>query len=81
MSQTKSPLFTDVVDGVRLAQNITASQTAEQLDTFERITSSELVSYQRSVKIAAPSQAKLSSTSHVASQDCLCARSFAKKVL
>ncbi|GAB7328034.1 hypothetical protein MBLNU13_g00084t1 [Cladosporium sp. NU13] len=52
MSPKKSPQFADVVDGVQLAQNITASQTAEELDTFEKITFRELVSYQRFVKIA-----------------------------
>ena len=52
MSQTKSPQLADVVDGVRLAQNLTTSQTAEQWDTFEKITFGELVSYQRFVKIA-----------------------------
>jgi ubiquinone/menaquinone biosynthesis C-methylase UbiE len=52
MSQTKSPQFADVVDGVRLAQNITPSQTAEEHDTFEKITFSELDSYKRFIKIA-----------------------------
>jgi 2-polyprenyl-3-methyl-5-hydroxy-6-metoxy-1,4-benzoquinol methylase len=52
MSQTKSPQFADVVDGVRLAQNITPSQTDEEQDTFEKITFSELDGYQRFIKIA-----------------------------
>lgn len=52
MSQTKSPQFADVVDGVRWAQNIPPSQTAEEQDSFEKITFSELDSYQRFIKIA-----------------------------
>jgi len=52
VSQTRFPQFADVVDGVRLAQNITPSQTAEEQDTFENITFSELHSYQRFIKIA-----------------------------
>ena len=52
MSQTRSPQFVNVVDGVRLAQNITPNQTAEEQDTFEKITFSELHSYQRFIKIA-----------------------------
>jgi hypothetical protein len=52
MSQPKFPQFANVVDGVQLAQNISASYSAEEQDTFEKITSSELDSYQRFVKIA-----------------------------
>ena len=52
MFQTKVPHFADVVDGVRVAQNITASQNVEEQDNFEKITFSELHSYQRFVKIA-----------------------------
>lgn len=52
MSQTRSPQFVNVVDGVRLAQNITPSQTAEEQDTFEKMTFSELHSYQRFIKFA-----------------------------
>ena len=37
---------------MQLAQNITASYTAEEQDTFEKITFSELDSYQRFVRIA-----------------------------
>ena len=52
MSQTKVPQFADVVDDVQVARNITASQTAEEQDTFENITFRELDSYQRFIKIA-----------------------------
>ena len=52
MSHTRFPQFASVVDGVRLAQNITPSHTAEEQDAFEKITFSDLESYQRFVKIA-----------------------------
>ena len=41
-----------MVDGVQLAQNITASYTAEEQGNFEKKTFSEVDSYQRFVKIA-----------------------------
>ena len=37
---------------MQVAQNITASQTAEEQDTFEKIAFKELDGYQRFVKIA-----------------------------
>jgi ubiquinone/menaquinone biosynthesis C-methylase UbiE len=52
MSQTKSPQFADMVDGVRLAQNIRPNYTAEEDKIFEKITFRELDSYQRFIKIA-----------------------------